>query len=109
MIDRRSGIDSRPEAEKRLIGERRSGADRRVLSGSLPSSDQLALFSRRIRRAMRDEQGRHFLGVAIGEGHFTIYPEVVRVVEWIEQLAGANGQSEPDEKNHIFRKTDVPG
>ena len=89
MIDRRSGIDSRSEAERRLIGERRSGVDRRTLDASQPSNDQLALFARRIRRVMRDERGRHLLGVAIGEGHFTIYPDVVRVIDRIEQLAGS--------------------
>ena len=96
MIDRRSGIDSRSGAERRLIGERRSGADRRTLDASQPSNDQLALFTRRIRRVMRDERGRHLLGVAIGEGHFTIYPDVVRVIDWIEQLAGSSQQSEPN-------------
>src|SRR5581483_4104686 len=98
MLERRSGIDSRSEAEKRLSGERRSGVDRRAPSESRPSNDQLALFARRIRRAMRDENGRHLLGVAIGEGHFTIYPDVVRVIDWIEQLAGSSQQSEPDQK-----------
>ena len=97
MIDRRSGIDSRSEADKQLIGERRSGTDRRV-HGATPSGEELALFVRRIRRVMRDEKGRHLLGVAIGEGHFTIYPDVVRVVEWIEQLAGSTKQSEADQK-----------
>ena len=55
-------------------------------------ADQLALFARRMRRVLRDEKARQFLGVAIGEGHFTLYPDVVRVVDWIEQLAASNGQ-----------------
>jgi hypothetical protein len=63
MIDRRSGIDSRSEAEKQLIGERRSGSDRRGTQESPPSNDQLALFARRIRSVMRDENGRHLLGI----------------------------------------------
>ena len=90
MMDRRSGIDSRSEAEKQLVGERRSGGERRAPSLSQPSNEQLTLFARRVRRVMRDEKGRHLLGVAIGEGHFSIYPDVVRVVEWIEQMAGSN-------------------
>ena len=89
-MDRRSGIDSRSEAEKQAAGERRSGGERRAACLSQPSNEQLALFARRMRRAMRDEKGRHLLGVAIGEGHFSIYPDVVRVVEWIEQMAGSN-------------------
>lgn len=92
MVDRRSGIDSRSDAEKQLVGERRSGLDRRALSASPPSGDQLALFARRIRRVMREENSRHLLGVAIGEGQFSIYPDVTRVVEWIEQLASFNEQ-----------------
>jgi hypothetical protein len=44
MIDRRSGIDSRSEADKQLIGERRSGTDRRVHRAT-PSGEELALLS----------------------------------------------------------------
>lgn len=98
MIDRRSGTDSRSAAEKQLVGERRSGADRRTPCVGQPSNDQLALFARRMRRVMRDEKGRHLLGVAIGEGHFSIYPDVVRVVEWIEQMAGSS-ESEGGQRN----------
>ena len=50
---------------------------------------------------MREESGRHLLGVAIGDGHFSIYPEVTRVVEWIEQLA--NEASEVDAKPLLRR------
>jgi hypothetical protein len=102
MIDRRSGVDSRSEAKKQLVGERRSGIDRRVHEAP-PSGEQLALFVRRIRRVMRDEKGRNLLGVAIGEGHFTIYPDVVRVLDWIEQLAGSNQQPEGDQKPSLRR------
>ena len=105
MMDRRSGIDSRTEAEKRLIGERRSGISGHLQSESPPSSEQLALFARRMRRVMRDERGRHLLGVAIGEGDFTIFPEVVRVVNWIERLAGANGHS--DGRTPSLQNTDA--
>ena len=38
---------------------------------------------------MRDEKGRAFLGVAVGEQDFAFYPEVIRLVEWIEDLTGA--------------------
>ena len=55
-----------------------------------PSSEQLTLFVKRIRRMMRDERGRHLLGVAVGEGEFALYPDVIRVIEWLEQLPGAN-------------------
>lgn len=106
-MDRRSGIDSRSVEEKRLMGERRSGIDRRAPDQPRPSNDQLALFARRIRRVMRDEKSRYLLGVAVGEGHFAIYPDVVRVVEWIEQLAGSSQQSEPNEKRASLRRVDA--
>jgi hypothetical protein len=90
--ERRSGIDTRSESEKQLHGERRSGIDRRTDRDSakpMPSNEQLLLFARRLRRTMRDEKGRAFLGVAIGEQDFAFYPEVIRLVEWIESMAGA--------------------
>ena len=90
--ERRSGIDTRPEAEKQLHGERRSGIDRRTDGESVPtkpSNEQLALFARRLRRAMRDEQGRGYFGVANAEHEFAFFPDVVRVVEWIERLSAA--------------------
>jgi hypothetical protein len=96
LDERRSGIDSRSEAEKQSIGERRSGLDRRVnrkSSTTMPSDEQLALFVRRFRRTIRDEKSRRFLGVTMGEGDFAPYPDVVRVLEWIEQLAGENTNS----------------
>jgi hypothetical protein len=92
MIERRSGLDSRSEAEKRLVGERRTAAEQQAPHESSPSADQLALFARRMRRVLRDEKARPLLGVAIGEGHFTVYPDVLRVVDWIEQVAASNGQ-----------------
>jgi hypothetical protein len=90
--ERRSGIDSRSEAEKLRIGERRSGTDRRAEPRTdPPSNEQLALFARRLRRAMRDDKGRSFFGMTNGENDFALYPEVVRVVEWIERQS-AEGQ-----------------
>jgi hypothetical protein len=53
----------------------------------MPSNEQLLMFARRLRRTMRDEKGRAFLGVAVGEQDFSFYPEVTRLVEWIESLA----------------------
>src|SRR3954452_2352437 len=87
--DRRSGVDTRPEAQKRLVGERRSGMDRRTIDTDLttPATEQLALFAGRLRRTMRDQSSRIHLGVANGETDFVIYPDVTRIVEWIERLA----------------------
>jgi|SRR5436190_18168974 len=93
--ERRSGIDTRSEAEKQLIGERRSGIDRRTNGESAPtkpSNEQLALFARRLRRTMRDEQGRGYFGVANAEHEFALFPDVVRVVEWIERLSSAEAE-----------------
>jgi hypothetical protein len=106
MIERRSGVDTRSEADKQLVGERRSGTDQRVHEAA-PSSEQLALFARRIRRVMRDVNGRHLLGVAIGEGHFTIYADVIRVIEWIEQLAGST-PSEDRQKPSLRKVAPTP-
>jgi hypothetical protein len=89
--ERRYGMDTRSESEKQSLGERRSGIDRRADRKSakpMPSNEQLLMFARRLRRTMRDEKGRAFLGVAVGEQDFSFYPEVTRLVEWIESLAG---------------------
>jgi hypothetical protein len=89
--DRRSGIDTRSEVEKQLIGERRSRIDRRSnhdrRASEQPSKDQLSLFAKRVRRAMRDDKSRHFFGVAAGENDFSGYVDVLRSLEWIEVLA----------------------
>ena len=90
--ERRSGMDTRSESEKQMLGERRSGIERRTDHKSakpMPTNEQLSLFARRLRRTMRDEKGRAFLGVAVGEQDFSFYPEVLRLVEWIESLASA--------------------
>ena len=92
--DRRSGIDSRSDAEKQLVGERRSGIDRRSASSTptAPSNEQLALFARRLRRTMRDQNSRGHLGVSNGEQEFVFFPDVLRVVEWIERLSAAESE-----------------
>jgi hypothetical protein len=95
--DRRSGIDTRPESEKMLIGERRSGKDRRSEQRTIPdlrpSNQQLALFARRLRRALGSERAREFFGVARGEYDFSVHPDVLRTLEWIEDSA-ASGEKE---------------
>jgi len=106
--DRRSGIDTRSEAEKQLMGERRSGLDRRAVERSAstaPSNEQLALFARRLRRTMRDEKGRTHLGIANAEHEFSFFPDVIQVVAWIERLGAAESESEP---RPTLRKA-VPG
>ncbi len=52
-----------------------------------PPKDQLSLFAKRVRRAMRDDTSRHFFGVAAWENDFSGYAEVLRSLEWIEGLA----------------------
>jgi hypothetical protein len=89
--DRRSGIDSRSEAEKQMIGERRSKiirrSDQNKTVSQQPSTDQLSIFAKRVKRAVRDEMSRHFFGVASGENDFKVHADVLRVLEWIEDLA----------------------
>ena len=87
-IERRSGTDTRSEAEAQLARERRSRIERR--SGKVneqPSNDQLSLFAKRVRRAIRDENSRHIFGVPSGEDDFRGYPDVLRTLDWIEGLA----------------------
>jgi hypothetical protein len=91
-LERRSGADNRSEEEKRLIGERRSRIDRRSEKAvEQPSNEQLALFAKRVRRAIRDEKSRHLFGFAAGEGEqdFRTYPDVLRTLDWIEGLANS--------------------
>lgn len=116
--ERRSGTDTRSELEKRLLGERRSGVDRRAdehaerTAVARPPDVQLALFARRLRRALRSEKGRDFFGVARGENDFAIYPDVLKTVEWIESLAGAGAdeasqpatQGDATLRKTLFRK-----
>jgi hypothetical protein len=90
--DRRSsGTDTRPEAERQLFGEQRSQIGRRskqsVEASEQPSKDQVSLFVKRVRRAMRDEKSRHFFGVSSSENDFCGHADVLRCLEWIENLA----------------------
>ena len=89
-VERRSGVDTRSEEEKRLTGERRSQIDRRAARAiQQPSNEQLALFAKRVRRAIRDEDARHLFGIPSGEGDFRSYPDVIRTLDWIEGLANS--------------------
>ena len=89
-VERRSGVDTRSEEEKRSVGERRSRIDRRASRASeQPSKEQLALFAKRVRRAMRDEGARHVFGIPSGDGDFSSYPDVVRTLGWVEGLANS--------------------
>ena len=68
--------------EKRLMGDRRSQIDRRASRASQqPSDEQLALFAKRVRRAIRDEGSRHIFGIASGESDFSGYPDVLRTLD----------------------------
>lgn len=89
-VERRSRVDTRPEEERQLLGKRRSQIDRRMSrSPQQPSNEQLALFAKRVRRAIRDEGARHNFGTSSGEGDFRGHPEVLRSLEWIESLANS--------------------
>jgi len=106
-IERRSGIDSRSESEKQISGERRSGTERRSRlppTGLMPSNEQLVVFARRLKRAMRDERGRGFFGVASGEDHFTYYSDVVRLIDWIEHTAASEAELETASAKTTLRK-----
>jgi hypothetical protein len=96
--ERRSGIDTRSQAERQLIGERRSGMDRRIGRPSpqgcpKPSDERLALFARRLRRALSDKRSRDLFGIANGEDNFSVHADVLRTIEWIESLVGADNHA----------------
>jgi hypothetical protein len=55
-----------------------------------PTNEQLALFAKRVRRAISNERTRHHFGVSSEEYVFTLFPDVVRTLEWIE----AGGEAE---------------
>jgi hypothetical protein len=105
--DRRSGTDTRSDAEKQLIGERRSAPDRRSERKNIQAcvtNEQLALFARRLRRALGSERGREFFGVARGEYDFSIYPDVLRTLEWLETSA-SRGTEESEQPLNLEKIT----
>lgn len=103
--DRRSGVDTRSEADRRQMGERRSGIDRRNdPAASMPTSEQIATFTRRLKRALRDDKGRAFFGVANGEFEFSPYVDVTRVVAWLDQLSAAPEQDADQLRPSLLRK-----
>lgn len=108
--ERRSLIDTRSENEKQEIGERRSGIDRRTAprtaDQAAPTAEQLALFGRRLTRAMRDERSRCHFGVARGEGDFAFYPDVTRLLEWIE--ASTRNIEKPESVRPITLRKSAP-
>jgi hypothetical protein len=74
----------------------------------MPTDEQLMLFARRLRRTMRDEKGRAFLGVAVGEQDFAFYPEVLRLVEWIEDLTAAESERPAAVPHEISVRKNTP-
>jgi hypothetical protein len=44
---------------------------------------------------MREKDGRSHLGIANAEHDFAFFPEVVRVVEWIERLSAVEATHQP--------------
>jgi len=93
--DRRSGADNRTEVDKQMMGERRSSLARRSETEGgqavvRPSDEVLALFVRRLRRALTSQTGQPFFGVLRGESDFSTYPDVLRTLAWLESLAGEN-------------------
>jgi hypothetical protein len=106
--DRRSGEDLRSDSAKQITGERRSGLERRSrlpASAETPSTDHLALFCRRLKRAIRDDRGRSFFGVVAGEDHFTVHADVSRVLDWLEHASAPD--AEPTISRPSLRKAIV--
>ena len=108
--DRRSGEDTRSDIGRQVIGERRSGLDRRsertAVASDGPSSEQLALFTRRLRRALGSQKSRDVFGVASSEYEFAVYPDVLRTLEWLESLTITAGRvaASPTKEKIGFRK-----
>jgi len=88
-----------------MVGERRSQIVRREDqnrgASEQPSAEQLSLFTKRVKRAMRDEKSRHFFCVASGENDFRGHADVLRVLEWIEKLAKEKKISEDEKKRGL--------
>lgn len=72
----------------------------------MPTAEQLALFGRRLTRAMRDERSRCHFGVARGEGDFAFYPDVIRLLEWIE--ASTKDVEKPEAAQKITLRRSAP-
>ena len=89
--ERRSAINTRSEPEKQMIGERRSQivrrSDQNRKVSQQPSKEQLVLFVKRVKRAMRDETGRHIFCVTSGENESRGHADVLQILEWIEELS----------------------
>ena len=73
VAERRSSCLSRPENKNILV----------------PSEQHLSLFLRRVRRAMQDANSRHLFCIQSDENEARAYPDVLRVLEWIEDVATA--------------------
>ena len=54
---------------------------------------------------MRDEKGRSHLGIANAEQEFAFFPDVTRVVEWIERL----GAVETEQRERPTLRRAIPG
>lgn len=99
--DRRSGADTRTDSEKQSTGERRSVIERRT-DGSVvrptvkPTEEQLLTFIRRLKRALASDRARDIFGVTRGEYEFSAYPDVLRTLGWLEELA-AGGVNDPEQ------------
>ena len=90
--DRRSGTDARSDSEKQSTGERRSGVERRIDGNTVrpivkPTEEQLATFIKRLKRALASERARDIFGVARSEYDFSAFPDVLRTLGWLEELA----------------------
>ena len=79
---------TRSEDEGRMTSERQSRLERQPIVSGQPSKEQLSLFAKRVRRAIRDENSRHIFGVPSGDD-FQGYPDVRRTLDWIESLANS--------------------
>lgn len=58
---------------------------------------------------MRDEKGRSFFGMTNGENDFVLFPEVVRVVEWIERQSAGGQQGADAPKPSLRKAVSAPG
>ena len=79
----------RKQKSNSLVNDVRKSGDPTTIEGRANShrKTNFLFLRKRIRRAMRDEKSRHFFGVASGEDDFRGYTEVLRALEWIDDLA----------------------
>lgn len=82
-VQMKANLRLSPVTERRKTPARQT-QDKTII---VPSEQQLSLFVKRVRRAMQDGKSQHFFCIQSEEDQARGYPDVMRVLEWIEEAA----------------------